>query len=275
MKTFDTYLEEWEKNAKKDAYWSVLSSPHYETTPWDKEKFFQAGKHEIQLLQQYVADSKLPIPFHGKALDFGCGTGRLTQALGSFFQEVCGVDISAQMISSAQEALPEDYQNIKFIHNPSPNLKLFKDNSFDFVYSNIVLQHIANNHQMQYIKDFARITKPGGWIIIQLPAERIYRSALGKLKGAIVNVLPYRFKKKLLVLLGNRSRALREFDSEMNTCPESRIKRLAKDNRLEIHHIAYTNSCEPDFCGNLIFRTYSEASCIPGYLSPMYFLRKY
>lgn len=275
MKTFDSYLEEWERNAAKDAYWAVLTSSHYETRPWDKEAFFQSGRREIQLLREYIATSKLPIPFQGKALDFGCGTGRLTQALGAIFQEVCGVDISTQMISQAKDALPKDCRNIDFILNPSPHLGQFKDNRFDFIYSNIVLQHIANKHQMQYLKDFSRLVKPGGWIIIQLPSEKIFSSILGKIKGSIVNLLPYRLKKKLLILLGNQSRALQEFDFEINTCSQSKIERFAQENRLEIQHIAYTNSCEPDFCGNLLFRTYEEAKRIPGYLSPMYFLKKY
>ena len=70
MKKFDSYLEEWEKNATKDAYWAVLTSSQYETSPWDKEEFFQSGRTEIQLLQEYIATSKLPISFHGKVLDF-------------------------------------------------------------------------------------------------------------------------------------------------------------------------------------------------------------
>lgn len=220
MKTFDSYLEEWEKNAAKDAYWAVLTSSQYETSPWDKEEFFQSGRNEIQLLKKYIVASKLSLTFHGKALDFRCGTGRLTQALGAFFQEVCGVDISAQMISKAKEALPKDCQNINFIHNPSPNLDQFKDNSFDFVYSNIVLQHISKKYQMRYLKDFSRLVKPGGWIVIQLPSKKSFKSIFGKIKGTIVDYFPYRIKKKLLILLGNHSRALKEFDFEINTCPQ-------------------------------------------------------
>ncbi len=39
----------------------------------------------------------------GKALDFGCGVGRLTQALADYFNEVAGVDVSPTMVNKALE----------------------------------------------------------------------------------------------------------------------------------------------------------------------------
>lgn len=274
MKLFKTYITEWEKNAKKDAYWSVLTSPQYETTTWDQKAFFASGKQEMDLLQNYMNEINLSFDFHGKALDFGCGTGRLTQALGSVFCEAYGVDISLNMIQKAKEALPSNTKNIQFIHNPLPNLHVFPSHQFDFIYSNIVLQHIAPRHQLQYLKEFVRLVKPGGWIVIQIPAKKIFKSLKNTIKGKLVQLLPYRVKKKLLLLLGNQSRAMKDFDFEINTRSERSMQQFAKKNRLKIQHIAYTNSCEPNFCGNLKFKTYNQASDIPGYLSPMYFFKK-
>jgi 2-polyprenyl-3-methyl-5-hydroxy-6-metoxy-1,4-benzoquinol methylase len=39
---------------------------------------------------------------HGRALDFGCGVGRLTQALATHYDKVDGVDISWEMINLAR-----------------------------------------------------------------------------------------------------------------------------------------------------------------------------
>ena len=39
----------------------------------------------------------------GTALDFGCGVGRLSQALTKYFEQVAGVDISHTMIAKAKE----------------------------------------------------------------------------------------------------------------------------------------------------------------------------
>lgn len=275
MKAFETYVADWEKNSAKDAYWAVLTSSQYEKTEWDKELFFKSGTQEIKHLKQYIEKLQLPIPFQGKALDFGCGTGRLSQALAGFFSEVTGIDISFNMVETAKKALPLDLNHVVYLHNPAPNLQILDSGKFDFIYSNIVLQHIAKRHQLRYLKEFSRILKKGGWIIIQTPCQRIFNSLGRKIKGRLIELLPYKFKKLILVnLLGNKTRALREFDFEINTCPEKQIRALAKKHGLEIQHIAYTNSCEPDFCGNLTFLSYAEACQVPGYLSPMYFMQK-
>jgi len=41
-------------------------------------------------------------PSGGRALDFGCGLGRLTQPLAERFDEAVGVDIAASMIEGAR-----------------------------------------------------------------------------------------------------------------------------------------------------------------------------
>jgi SAM-dependent methyltransferase len=275
MKAFQTYLAEWERNAAKDAYWAVLTSSQYEQTGWNRDAFFKSGKQEIAFLMEYAKKSALPIDFSGDALDFGCGMGRLTQALGAVFKKVCGIDISANMIQKARDALSPFMHNVEFVHNPVTNLGIFECGRFDFIYSNIVLQHIARRHQIRYLEEFARILNKQGWIIVQIPSKRIFNSWAGKIKGCIVNLLPYRIKKWLLVhIFKSHSRALKEFDFEINTRSEKSIRRYADKNGLKIQHIAYTNSCDPDFCGNLLFKTYAEAKDIPGYLSPMYFLQK-
>ncbi len=75
-------------------------------------------------------------------------------------------------------------------------------------------------------------------------------------------------------LLKKKSKALNEFDFEINPQTEQVVRRLAVKSGLKIKHIAYTNSCDPDFCGNLIFKTLEEAKKTSIYLSPMYFMQK-
>jgi len=275
MKPFETYVKEWEKNAAKDAYWAVLTSSQYEQKEWDKEIFFQSGQQEIARLIEYIQKIPLQIDLSGNALDFGCGTGRLTQALSGRFTRVYGVDVSANMVEKARAALLPSMKNIELLHNPATNLRLFKDETFNFIYSNIVMQHIALRHQMQYLEEFARVLKKGAWLVVQIPSKKNNHCWKGKVKEACVQLLPYKMKKWLLIhIFKNKAKALKEFDFEMNTRSEHSMERYAFKNGLKIHHVAYTNSCEPDFGGNLMFRTQAEAADIPGYLSPMYFLQK-
>jgi ubiquinone/menaquinone biosynthesis C-methylase UbiE len=274
MKNFKTYVAEWERNAEKDAYWSVLTASEYEQKEWDKKIFFDSGKKELSLLQDYVKKIGISLDFRGEALDFGCGVGRMTRALGSAFHKVHGVDISAHMVQEAQSVLPS-LPNVTYLHNPASNLKLFASEQFDFIYSNIVLQHIGTTYQRLYLAEFARIAKKKGWIVVQIPSTRVYRSIREKIKGKILAYIPYNIKKHILIhFFKNKSKSLNEFDFEINPQTEASVQRIASQNGLEIKHIAYTNSCDPDFCGKLTFKTLNEATRSSTYLSPMYFLQK-
>ena len=108
-----------------------------------------------------------------KALDFGCGVGRLTRALLEHFAEAHGVDISAKMIEVAQRSTPR----CQFHLNNSQNLSLFADETFDFVYSNRVLQHMPSQAMIEkYIREFFRISVPGGLVVFQVPYKKSHRN---------------------------------------------------------------------------------------------------
>jgi len=70
------------------------------------------------------------------------------------------------MIRLAKENGP----SCKFLLNQSDSLSLFQDDFFDFVYSNIVLQHQSTPEiAKSYIREFVRLIKPGGTIVFQMP----------------------------------------------------------------------------------------------------------
>jgi SAM-dependent methyltransferase len=57
----------------------------------------------------------------------------------------------------------------RYYLNQCNDLKLFDENAFDFIYSNITLQHMAPRYSQQYIQEFLRILSPGGLLVFQLP----------------------------------------------------------------------------------------------------------
>ena len=103
----------------------------------------------------------------GRALDFGCGVGRLTQALASHFDRVDGVDISETMVRLANEhnRWPD---RVQYHVNTTDDLGLFDDESFDFVLTIIVLQHNPPDVARRYIAEFVRILRPGGIAVFDL-----------------------------------------------------------------------------------------------------------
>lgn len=156
----------WEEFAKKDPLWSILPIPEKKDNHWKIKELFETGKNEVCSVMKYISQLNLSINHH-RALDFGCGVGRLTQALCEYFDCCVGVDISFQMLKLAQQN--NSYKKYcTYILNCAPDLKIFKDNSFDFIYSNIVFQHLPPALTVQYIKEFIRIVKNNGVIVFQI-----------------------------------------------------------------------------------------------------------
>ena len=65
-----------------------------------KRKTFLSGIHEIDALINYLNQQNI-LWKRGCVLDFGCGPGRLSQALTRYFESVKGIDISESMINLA------------------------------------------------------------------------------------------------------------------------------------------------------------------------------
>ena len=79
---------------------------------------------------------------HRRALDFGCGVGRLTQALADYVDHAVGVDIAPSMIELARRHNTHG-SRCEYIVNDTDHLSRFADQIFDVVYTGRVLQHIA------------------------------------------------------------------------------------------------------------------------------------
>jgi ubiquinone/menaquinone biosynthesis C-methylase UbiE len=131
---------------------------------------FATGRHDIQAALQRIATHGIGLNFE-KALDFGCGPGRITQALAEHFREVHGVDIAASIIAKARE-LNKHGERCAYHLNDRPDLRLFEANTYDLVYSWLVLQHMPKQLSLGYLAEFARVTKPGGVMVFQIPDRR-------------------------------------------------------------------------------------------------------
>jgi SAM-dependent methyltransferase len=167
---FERHRQDWERLAEVDAMWAVLTAPEQKGGAWDAEGFFATGEAEVaQVLT--VADSLGRPLARGRALDFGCGVGRLTRALGGRFERAIGVDISERMIAHATR-LNEAFPTCEFRVNAAPDLGQFDTGSFDFVYSSIVLQHLPSRDEIEaYVAEFLRVTRPGGLVVFGIPGR--------------------------------------------------------------------------------------------------------
>jgi ubiquinone/menaquinone biosynthesis C-methylase UbiE len=95
----------------------------------------------------------------GKALDAACGTGRMTGVLQSLGHTVVGVDGSPEMLAISRAKLPAvDLRSAVLEELP------FEDASFDLVTCCLALAHFEKLDPP--VRELARVTKPGGRVII-------------------------------------------------------------------------------------------------------------
>jgi SAM-dependent methyltransferase len=161
---------DWEALAEIDPLWAILGDPSRRGGGWDIEEFFATA--EATLAPIFTAAEELDVPVRWqRALDFGCGVGRITRALGSRFESACGIDISERMVELARE-LNADYPNCVFLLNDAPDLRQFEAGSFDLVFENLALQHLPSKALVwRYVSEFLRIVRPDGLVVFQLPSS--------------------------------------------------------------------------------------------------------
>lgn len=164
----------WDLFGRKDPMWAILTRKDKKNGKWDVDSFFQTGRKEIRRVLKVLENAGVRIPT-GNALDFGCGLGRLTQALADHFPSVTGVDIAPSMIEGAIRLNPLG-ERCRFLLNDQDDLAVLPDASFAFIYTNITLQHMAPMYAEKYLREFGRLLIPGGILVFQLPVEEIKKS---------------------------------------------------------------------------------------------------
>lgn len=162
--------ETWTRWGDEDAMWAVLTDADKSGNRWSPEEFLATGVAEIETLLASLRSQGIK-PAKGAALDFGCGAGRLSQALAwAGFGHVTGVDISAPMLDTARR-LNQHGDRVTFLHNQSADLAVVPSATIDFVYTCRVLQHMPPEFAHGYIREFFRIATPGGVVVFQIPVR--------------------------------------------------------------------------------------------------------
>jgi ubiquinone/menaquinone biosynthesis C-methylase UbiE len=142
----------WDQFGRTDPLWAIRTSAGKEGNRWRLDEFFATGQAEIQSAFEHIASLGIKVPRH-TALDFGCGIGRLTQALADRFDQTYGIDIAPSMIEQARR-YNQHGDRCKYLLNETDHLGVFDDASLEFICSLITLQHIDPEYASRYIGEF-------------------------------------------------------------------------------------------------------------------------
>ena len=145
------------------------------------------------LYRRYVLYPRLNFHLKGRVLDVGCGIGDML----SYRQNTVGLDVNPLNVDFCQKRQLE-------AHMMKPDIIPFRDETFDSVLLDNVLEHIEKPSLL--FKEIRRVLKPDGILLIGVPGIKGYQSD----------------------------------DDHKVFYDEKKLHALAKKNRFNVNHFFYT-----------------------------------
>jgi len=174
--------DDWNARAREDAAFYVACGRRDQS---DADFFATATEviNGLELELQRVPPTQRST---WKALEIGCGPGRLMRPMSRHFAEIHGVDVSDEMIALARERL-RDTPNAHPHVSDGASLAQFPDESFDFVYSYAVFQHVPSREVIYaYMRETHRVLKTGGLARLQFNGMPAAETSFNTWSGARV-----------------------------------------------------------------------------------------
>jgi SAM-dependent methyltransferase len=244
----------WDGLAERDALSAILTDDSKTGGKWNVAEFMATGDAEIETVMNHLAAIGHAPDVTGAALDFGCGVGRLTQALARRFASCVGVDISKHMIEQAESL--NQYAHCRYVASSAARLP-FVDASFSFIYSNIVLQHVPRPLAKNYLREFVRLLAPAGVLVFGVQ-DSFAAPHLSSRMIRIRHVVHLRSRIRVALKHGPG-------DMQMHCLPERIVRHALGSAR--IVDIQFTNTAARDFNGKLV---YLAAPPTSGYVGKQY-----
>jgi 2-polyprenyl-3-methyl-5-hydroxy-6-metoxy-1,4-benzoquinol methylase len=162
----DALRRHWNELGRRDARWAVLTTKEKAQNRWSGDEFYETGRQDVGAVMAHIEALGLSSK-RQRALDFGCGVGRLTRWLPLYCAEVVGVDIAESMIERARRDAPDP--RCQYLLNTSTDLAILGDRSFDFILTKLVLQHMPPRYIRRYLRELLGRLSLGGVFVFQLP----------------------------------------------------------------------------------------------------------
>jgi SAM-dependent methyltransferase len=154
----------WQTLGSTEPYFAVLTDKRFERADVpgpDRDAFFLAGETDVAQVLDDIRNRVTADFAPQRALDFGCGVGRLVVPLARRVTEVVGVDVSVGMIEEARRNVAEAHlDNVALLCSSHADYEL--TGTFDFIHSLIVFQHIPPRVGLAIARDLVAKLRPGG-----------------------------------------------------------------------------------------------------------------
>lgn len=177
---------DWDERARTNAFHYIAS---WRKT-WDLASFLASGEEDYQKLVTPALERCGVAPTGGAMIELGCGAGRMTPNFARRYERVIALDLSAEMLQRARQ-IHAQISNILWLRVGGADLACLADQSADFLFSYLVLQHLPSEKLVfGYIQEMMRVLQPGGGFLFQFNGSHAPNMNLrGRLAWGAVDVL--------------------------------------------------------------------------------------
>jgi SAM-dependent methyltransferase len=199
----------WETFAQQDAEFYIYTAPDVDfSSPAGRAFFLQSGRDDAERILREVEPY---LTGFGRAVEIGCGVGRLALPMAERFGEVVGVDIAPSMIRKLGEYSREaGVDNVRGFGSDEP---WDEQGSVDLAYSFIVFQHIESGAVIaDYFRRLTACLDRNGICFVQFDT-RPRTAAYFLLRAVPDAVLPRPWRKGIRRVRRRRTDLLRLFES--------------------------------------------------------------
>ncbi len=153
----------WEEFAQEDAEFYILTSVDEEQGGDRRARFYASGKPAASRL---LALARPHLESNSRAVEIGCGMGRLSFPMAEHFDELVAVDIAPTMLRKLRHNAKE--MGVFNVVTHLADGDWDADESVDLAYSWLVFQHIGDwSIISSYIERIATALRPGGVACLQ------------------------------------------------------------------------------------------------------------
>ena len=163
MKIFNDPSADWQRFGESEPYWAVLTDDKYRPPnidPGTLKEFFGSGELHLSTVWEVIRKTLDPSFAPRRAMDFGCGVGRVLIPLAQRCAVPVGVDVAGSMLDAARRNLAERGLRADLIVGDDVTSRV--RGTFDFIHSYIVFQHIPPARGEAIAARLLERLEPGG-----------------------------------------------------------------------------------------------------------------
>lgn len=235
----------WEDYGVNDAYFAVSTFDKFRSSNIDdkaRAEFFDSGHIHVDEIWGELERS-FDTQVHSKrAVDYGCGVGRILLPMAGRCEQATGVDISSAMLDETRrnaDAMGVDGVRLQTVDE----FCAADDDTYDLVHSYIVLQHINPAIGYRIIRTLLERLEPGGFGMLHVTFTDP-SSAFQRLRFKIYRDVPGIHR------LMNMVRGIKERLMPMYEYDRDRVLELLAVHGCEVSSIKDTDH---GFMGGMIF----------------------